>query len=330
MTERSYKKFDYALRPAKNIERKMLCEGFSRLSNIAPASGYRYIGFGSVAFLDFALVHQRLGITNMVSIERAEEDRGRFLFNQPFSCITIRWGESSDILPQLSWRSRSIIWLDYDRRLDKEMLGDVATVVANLRSGSIFVLTVDARPGSLDPKRNTGVLRTRELEERVGAKRLPRRIPDDEGQLRPLRGADLAGWGTARACREIIHAEILETLSDRNAAKSRKSHLSYQQLFNFHYADNAKMLTVGGCILNAVDAAKLPMANFADLDYICPGPTPFLIEVPVLTWREANWLNKQLPRSAPEVPKPTWLPEDERRRYGRVYRYFPTYLEAEV
>ncbi|MFH1744434.1 MAG: O-methyltransferase, partial [bacterium] len=62
MNESSLGKFHYALRPAKNIERKMFCEAFARLSRIAPLPTYRYIGFGSNEFCDFRLFHERLGI----------------------------------------------------------------------------------------------------------------------------------------------------------------------------------------------------------------------------------------------------------------------------
>ncbi len=58
----SYEKIHYGLRPAKNIERKMMCECFWRLSAFHPVHNYRYIGFGSVYFSDFLLFHKVLGI----------------------------------------------------------------------------------------------------------------------------------------------------------------------------------------------------------------------------------------------------------------------------
>ena len=44
---RSYQKVNYALRPAKNIERKMICEALRQLSGFCLVETYRYIGFGS-------------------------------------------------------------------------------------------------------------------------------------------------------------------------------------------------------------------------------------------------------------------------------------------
>jgi hypothetical protein len=51
----SYRKINYTLRPAKNIERKMLCEAFHKLHPFGKVQNYRYIGFGSTYFSDFIL-----------------------------------------------------------------------------------------------------------------------------------------------------------------------------------------------------------------------------------------------------------------------------------
>lgn len=322
MIEHSFEKFDYTLRPAKNIERKMICEALARLSAISPLSRYRYVGFGSISFKDLALVHQRLGITDLVSVEGAEELRERFLFNKPYSCIRVCWGTATEVLPTLSWRKRAVVWLDYDTPLDREVLGDVGTVVGNVRSGGVLVVTVDAKPERLAGAGGGGTVRRRlaALRDQIGENRIPPRI----------RGSDLAKWGLAQTCREIIQNEIEDTLADRNAPLMDRWRLNYHQLFNFHYADRARMLTVGGYFVNRDDERRAPADAFSDLSFVRPGRDPCLIEVPVLTWREANYLDSRLPRLAPDVPRPVWLPEAERRKYAKIYKYFPTYLEAEL
>jgi hypothetical protein len=110
----SYKKINYALRPAKQVERKMMCEAFRRLAEFGAMESYRYIGFGSPYFTDFQIIHKQLNVQEMVSIEINEGDRDRFLFNRPFRCIELRFGHSNTVLPQLPWHARSIVWLDYD------------------------------------------------------------------------------------------------------------------------------------------------------------------------------------------------------------------------
>src|SRR5687768_13986003 len=97
----SYQKFNYRLRPAKNIERKMMSELFERLQHFAPLREYQYVGFGSIYFADYALFHKRLGIGRMISIEGNVKDEERVRFNSPYRFIDIRMGLSFEVLPHV-------------------------------------------------------------------------------------------------------------------------------------------------------------------------------------------------------------------------------------
>ena len=84
------------------------------------------------------------------------------------------------------------------------------------------------------------------------------------------------------------------------------------------------MLTVGGIFLDGKDREKLSVEDhFKDLEFICSDNTAYLIESPVLTWLEMRLLDK-------ELVSPDWLPEEEREKYRRVYRYFPNFTEVEA
>jgi hypothetical protein len=316
----SFEKFNYSLRPAKNVERKMLCEAMSRLSRIAPLPYYQYVGFGSIGFVDFSLFHQRLGVRDMVSIEADDRAKSRAKFNRPYSCIQMKWGYSHEILPKLKWTKRSIIWLDYDVPINPNVLSDVATVASSVKSGSMLVITIDAVPKEIDTEKNTAEERLKDLRLRVGKDLVPSSIT----------GTDLAGWGTAKTTRAIIDNYLKKVLSDRNAPLKVDSRIAYEQLFNFHYADGAKMVTVGGVFLNPSDQEKISAKHFDDLEFTKTGDEPYLIEAPILTLREIRYLDERLPRTAPEVPHPKWLPEVERKKYGKVYRYFPAFSEVET
>jgi hypothetical protein len=134
----SYESINYALRPAKNIERRMLCEAFRRLIEFGRLESYRYVGFGSTYFSDFSLFHKSLRIMNNVSIERDIGNKERFEFNRPYKCINLEFGHSNAILPSLTWDMRTIAWLDYDYNLDQGVLTDVKFVCASAPSGSII------------------------------------------------------------------------------------------------------------------------------------------------------------------------------------------------
>lgn len=324
--EKEYKssmgKFNYALRPAKNIERKMLCETFASLSCVSPIPKYRYIGFGSFEFVDFRLFHQRLGIYDMISIEREKnrKKQERVQCNLPYSCIQMEWGISNEILPTLDWNKRTIIWLDYDSVLNSEKLEDIRLVSGSLKSGSLLVVTVDSMPKNFE-NTTDDIHKTRyiELEKFVGKKKIPIHV----------KGKDLANWGLAEVSREIINNEIVQSLADRNSPLSTSSKISYKQLFNFHYDDGTKMLTVGGLFLNPTDQKKVDGDIFKHLDFIRADKSFYSIETPVLTLRELRLLDKCLPKSVIDS-RINWIPKEERLKYKKIYRYFPNYTEVEA
>jgi len=315
----SFEKFDYALRPAKNMQRKMLCEALARLSRIAGLATYRYIGFGAIGFHDFCLFHQRLGILDMMSIEGNLATRHRVAKNKPYSCIKMKWGMSYGVLPTLKWSKRAILWLDYEHPIDEPKLADIRLASNSLRSGSALIVTLPAEPVPVDAKADMGEKRLADLRSRVGKDNLPTDV----------KGTDLSKWGLATVLRRIVVNRIEKTLNDRSAVLEAHRKLRFDQLFHFHYADGKQMMSVGGLIVDDRDRDKLGPKNFKDLSFYRPESEPYLIESPLLTLREIKLLDERLPRSAPDVARPTWIPESERKKYGKVYRYFPSFSEVE-
>lgn len=316
-TRRSYEKFHYGLRTAKNIERKMLCEALHRLSAFDRLDTYRYIGFGSAYFSDFILFHKSLGIDDLISIECDIDKAARFAFNCPFNCVTVEMGLSTEILPKLSWEKKSIVWLDYNDPLQSLVLADVAFFCANAAPGSVLLVTVDAQPGEDKEK---GLDRLQRLEQSVGRAKVPGGV----------RKKDLAKWGTATVSRRIIDNEVRQQLHARSGALPAARKVQYRQLFNFHYADGAKMLTVGGMIYENGQTDQVDRSAFENLAFIRDGIEPFLIEAPVLTYRELRHLDSQLPRDSDSVLDAPGVPDNDVENYRLLYRYFPTFAEAEL
>lgn len=314
----SYEKFHYGLRTAKNIERKMICEALHRLSAFDRLDAYRYVGFGSAYFSDFILVHKSLGIADLVSIEKDEEKAARFQFNCPFSCVRIEMGLSTDILPSLSWTKKTILWLDYDLSLRDLVLADVAFFCSNAAPGSVLLVTVDVQQGE---DKEDDLDRLQRLEKRLAQDKLP---PE-------LRAKDLGGqWGTAAVSRSIIDNEISQQLHARNGTLSSEEMILYEQLFNFHYADGAEMLTVGGIVYESRQTQRLARCAFENLDFVRRKGEPFLIEAPALTYRELRHLDSQLPAGDSGVLDAPGLRPRDIENYRRLYRHFPTFAEAEL
>lgn len=313
---RSYRKIDYSIRPAKNIERKMLGEALFRLSHFEPLENYRYIGFGSIYFSDFSLFHRSLGIKDMISIERDERWKERFEFNRPFDCIEIKFGESSTVLPSLQWDVKTILWLDYDGKLNEAALADVSCFCANAQPGSMMVVTVNAQPAKGGTKK-----RYKELIDRVGKRKAPPNV-----EPRHL----LEEWGEAEVYYRIIANQIAQVLTDRNGGLEDENKIQYMQLFNFHYQNGARMLTVGGLLYARHQLHAVEKCGFRQLPFVRSSKDPYKIEVPKLTYREIRHLDRYLPaEDHPDICIPV-IPDEDVRKYAKIYRYFPIFAETEM
>ncbi|TYQ28169.1 O-methyltransferase [Pseudanabaena sp. UWO310] len=316
---RSYQKINYSIRPAKNIERKMICDALRKLTEFRLLETYRYIGFGSLYFSDFMLFHKALNIKVMVSIENEEnpDRKKRFLLNRPFGCIDMQFGHSNEILPRLDWNDNTITWLDYDGSLNESVLEDIKTICKKVTSGSILLISVNAHPGV--EKEENGEDRLDRLKKAVGEEKVPIDVFNNH----------LPGWGTAAVLRRIIDNEIKEALANRNGVLREGSKIQYKQLFNFHYKDGANMLTVGGIFFDQGTQHKVSGCGFDSLPFVKIGDQPFKIEVPSLTYRELRMLDNHLPLEN-ELPKLDGIPESDIKTYSEVYRYFPNFAEAEL
>jgi len=319
----SYRDLHYAQRPAKNIERKMIVESLAGLDRVVSATSAQYVGFGSIYFTDFLLVHRRLGLTDMLSIEKDSSDhqRKRVDFNRPFAGVEVRHGRASEHLPTLTWEGQKIVWLDYDGQLDSEILDDVETVVRSATDTTVLIVTVNARPDEIPepppasdvegaPKPTTllteTTVRVDALCSRVGG-RVPKEITKD---------AQLGGWKLADVSLRLLNESIGRTLATRNLvvgaparstrqpvadASTNPDPLVWTQVMHFRYSDNAKMLTLGGVVHRKSLEADLADCHLETKEWTrTAAQQPFEIAVPRLTTREVLALDRLLPDELPE------------------------------
>lgn len=326
----SYRITNYALRPAKAIERRMLCAAFARLHRFQRIEHYRYIGFGSIYFSDFQLLHRELGITDMLSIEKDVSARACFRFNRPYKCIRLKFGTSAEVLPTLRWGPRTIFWLDYDDRLNVDILRDIATVCFRATSGSMIVISVNAQPDA-EPSEEDRARYQEETGKSFDLSDYRLRIAKElVGEKLPAgtTGANLRGLELAKVFREVIHNEIAEQLSIRNAILPTEERLCYRQLFHFRYKDGAQMLTVGGILYRIAEKRVLEACDFETLRFVRTDAEHCSIKAPCLTPKEIRHLNSQLPTSHSGKLRAPGVPRADVRRYAEVYRYFPMFTEV--
>lgn len=325
----SFREINYAVRPAKSVERKIMAEAFRRLEMSWPLSTYRYIGMGSVYFADFQLFHQALGIEDMVSIEREKQYEARFEFNRPFRCVEIKFGESADILDTLAWEKRSLVWLDYDGKLEASVISDLQTVVQKVISGSVVTVSVnveaDRPPAEVTGADATNAWRLNELEGRIGQACMPAGVS----------GEELRGKSFGAVCWRVLNAAVVEQLTKRNGrADLRPDTMISHQVFHFRYSDGVPMLTVGWLFRSREDEEKTQRCAMKG-SYFRDGDEPCVIEAPKLTPKEIRHLNSRLPDGPPvgraitrQLEKTTGIGESDINKFAEVYRYYPQYGEV--
>lgn len=328
----SFRKINYKLRPAKSVERKMIADAVRLLTVFQPLKNYQYIGFGSIYFADFSLFHRTLGIEKMISIEQNFSAENRVNFNKPFSCIDVKFENSLTALPKIDLKSPSIIWLDYDNKISSDILSDIDTVITNIQTKSILLISVNIQAESLptsDEKPSISIqdYRLNELERQIGKAKIPLGVS----------GKDLSPKSNHQTIRSVIIDEIQEALSIRNGIASNDSEkITFQQIFNFKYEDGAPMLTIGGIFLNEELIEDFNFASFENLDFYRSSEQSYEIEIPSLTNKETAYLDSIIHEKLDfsdfslknPVNKDDFIPEKEMLSYAKIYRYYPTFAEA--
>lgn len=327
----SYTEIDYRLRPAKNIERKMMCEAFRRLLAFDDLDCYRYIGLGSLYFADFVLFHRSLGIESMVSIEARVEDKVRFDFNNPFECIKVVMGHSNKVLPSVNvGQQKSIIWLDYDSELTTSVLQDVDCVMMEAQPGSVLVITVDAESKRLEEPLSFDKDEL-EMEWPVDPVEQLRRLVGERNMPHDLEKGELRGVGVRGVYYRILTASMEDALAARNARPGSKEKVLIRQIFHFSYADGAEMLTLGWMIFAEEQKDRMAKCDFEHVEFCRDGAEPYRIGSPKLTYREMRHLDRQLPAvRVSDLDVPCCIPKEDIGAYMRTYRWFPSFAEADL
>lgn len=315
----SYDDINFRLRPAKSIERKMMTELLQKAVHLRPYQEYQYVGFGSIFFTEFRMLHQEYGITDMVSIERVFEDEDRFEFNTPYSCIDLIMKDSKDALTDIDWEKPTILWLDYETCLKESMIDNEFHVFfSEAPPGSFFFVTLNAIPNTVSGLEENES-RLDRLKKEVGADNVPDAVDD----------SDLFGKGKAEAYQKIL-TNVIDSyyLRPRNKGVAEEDKITFQQLVNFEYEDDAKMMTFGGVIYSESMRDSIEKANFEELEFVEKGSDLFKIENPNLTLVEARSLDEALPDKpiCNEVP----ISDDKKEMYQKIYRYYPSFVETEL
>ena len=316
----SGRKINYAIRPAKSIERKMMRDMFGCLCHYTPLRDYKYIGFGSKYFVDFSLFHRHLGISEMISIEADSTNIERYEFNKPYSAIKMHYGKSTEVLPNIApTLGKAIYWLDYDGVFSPYMLSDAAIIAKTIESGSIYCASFNC--SSLLPPSHE-----KETQEDIENK-LIELVGKDYVQP----GLDTRGWKQSRKLaiflKECIRKEILKILKIRNIGINKEDQIYAEQIMFFKYSDGCEMATAGFVFYKESDKEKHELCKFNEHYFYSNNDTPFEIKTPNLTIKEIRHIMETMPNK--EKLSLKIFTEKDIEALWENYRYYPNFTEIE-
>jgi hypothetical protein len=149
-------KVSYQLRPNKYVERQLFVELLTYLGKFLDIHNYLYISMGGRLLEDFKLVHSRLNLSRMMSIEGDNITYGRQQFNLPLEHINCEMMESRTLVENFEeytanyGESGVIVWLDYAAAKKRgQQLSEFSTLVSKLRKFDVVKITLNASLKSL-------------------------------------------------------------------------------------------------------------------------------------------------------------------------------------
>ena len=302
---------NYAVRPSKTIQRKIVFDALASLLIHSPKQVV-YVGFGAYWFTDFIEAQQQLSPVRMVSIEKHNKVYHRARFNRPFANVSVERGASEKILPRLArtaiFKGRCpVFWLDYDGNYSSLVEQDIETVLEQLRDSLVLLVTVPVNPRGYGKQANIRKSLRDLFPEVISDRAVP--DPSSENDF----GFFLADL-------------ILDTMRAMNASSGASR--DFFPAFRLLYKDSTLMATVGGFFsLPSVWDAPTVMANTSRCR-----PND-VISAPNLTLREFLSLRSCFPRSSGKPLPPAEevgfsLDSDDLKIFSEYYREYPSFMEV--
>lgn len=308
----------YKLRPNKAVDRELFLSLLTRLAPTLALEMHHYIGLGGSFLEDFRLVHGRLGIDRMTSVEAEEVVHKRQLFNRPIESIECVHSSLEDYLDAHEFDRPAIIWFDYTAPKPVQQIERFARTVGEVKLNSVLRITLNAQPSALgepEPKLSGEALMAWRLE----------KFKDRLGSLCPTEltatGMEKRNYGPS-----ILLALFLAV------EKEVLSHVDRKVVWalSTHYADGQPMVTAALVVCGTNDTVVEPLVN--GWTFYSPPAQPLRIDLPALSTLER--LTMQAHRDAREklgfdLPE-SGLGEDPFEGFKKFYRIYPHFSRVEL
>jgi hypothetical protein len=315
ITMPSFDTVNYSIRPNKSVERKIAFSSLLKLSSVVPLASHRFVGLGSLWFIDFLMAHRVLGISTMTSIERSELGAKRAKYNCPLACIQVERGDTTAVIPSLNFEDiPSVVWFDYDTSIGGPVLNDIDLLVSMCTSNSIIMVTINAKRDELPTlDENENKIEYETSLRNIAGDLVP--TPLATNQFQPARYSKLL-------------CEILENKFRSSVNTSGRTEI-FIKLFDLAYSDGTPMVTVGGILATADKANAInQLVEAGDWE----GIAEELIAIPPLTMKEKMALDRTLPSEAPLTVAEMdgigfQLKQAQINAYHRYYLHYPIFGE---
>ena len=150
----------YNLRPNKFVERQLFVELLGKICSREPSDEYVYISLGGPQLEDQRLVHRRLGIKNLISLESDPVVYKRQLFNlrpsyiQCWRANTSEFITNFDIFTEEYNDNKFVLWFDYASAQRYDQIVEYQTLLEKLQVSDILKITMNAAPFTLGNERD--------------------------------------------------------------------------------------------------------------------------------------------------------------------------------
>lgn len=311
---RSTAKFiSYDLRPAKQLERKIIADilSFNFLEGFN-IQKYRYVGLGANRFYDHILFFKHLGIKKLVSLEYDSVMYQRAKLNKSLDYIKLHNKSTTEYLSSDTYRGNSIYWFDYDSTLTVDVIDDIRILGSKAKVNDFVFVTV------------CGEMATKIQEKKVAEKRV--NLEDQFGDLAyGIPDVNLSPVNYYKAFDQILVAALKESFNPRADG----------DIFVFtriSYKDSLRMITVGGVFTNNVVKFKSKintLVPFMDENSIFKIPNFELTELEKRLFDIAS-SNKKVRCRGKKTLESIGFTENDVRKYRAIARYIPRYIETAI
>ncbi len=328
----------YHLRLHKHVDRALfieLCGHIARAHGVT-SSTYAYVSMAGRHLVDLNMAHTTLRINKLFSIDSDRSTVKRQLFNRRYGCIDCKEMTSTDLVQDLSdfvhqnRIKRLVLWLDYtDPSALRTQLDDVNKACAQLCSGDILKVTINAALGSLAERR------FREESEEYSVRQRRTLLERLDSYAPAAARTDSIDKNTLLT----MYAQALQSAVERGLASNPKD-LDHVLASAFVYEDGQRMATFTVSIVD--DGARvMHRRNLRSGWPFVPNSWADVkaIKVPMLSQREREAIESRLYRYSPRkiarsLPFPLDGNLDEATRQIIAFRdyhhFFPAFVSAVV